>query len=70
MNVNVRLLEDSAEQCLKLAYQCRNKNAERFLRLLAVDLMLAAERQQRASRNAGLAKLRQIAEAAAAEARA
>ena len=37
------LLEEHAERCIKLAYQCQNKNAERFLRLLAVDLMLAAE---------------------------
>jgi hypothetical protein len=44
------LLEKHAEQCIQLAYQCRNKNAERFFRLLAVDLMLAAE-QHRLSHN-------------------
>ncbi len=43
MKVVVRLLEEHAERCIQLAYQCQNKNAERFLRLLAVDLMLAAE---------------------------
>ena len=43
MRVLVRLLEEHAERCIQLAYQCRTKNAERFLRLLAVDLMLAAE---------------------------
>ena len=43
MQVVVRLLEEHAERCIQLAYQCQNKNAERFLRLLAVDLMLAAE---------------------------
>ena len=37
------LLEQQAQRCIKLAYQCQNKNAERFLRLLAVDLMLAAQ---------------------------
>lgn len=37
------LLEQQAERCIRLAYQCQNKNAERFLRLLAVDLMLAAQ---------------------------
>lgn len=48
MKVVVRLLEEHAERCIQLAYQCQNKNAERFLRLLAVDLMLAAEvRRQR-----------------------
>jgi hypothetical protein len=41
-----QLLEDYAERCIQLAYQCENKNAERFLRLLAVDLMLAARMQQ------------------------
>jgi hypothetical protein len=40
------LLEGYAERCIQLAYQCQNKNAERFLRLLAVDLMLAARMQQ------------------------
>ena len=43
MKVSVRLLEEHAEQCIQLAYLCKNKNAERFLRLLAVDLMLAAQ---------------------------
>ena len=41
-----QFLEDYAERCIQLAYQCQNKNAERFLRLLAVDLMLAARTQQ------------------------
>jgi hypothetical protein len=48
MKVVARLLDEHAERCIQLAYQCQNKNAERFLRLLAVDLMLAAEvRRQR-----------------------
>lgn len=46
MRVFVRLLEEQAEQALRLAYQSRNKKAERFLRLLAVDLALAAEEQR------------------------
>ena len=41
-----QFLENYAERCIQLAYQCQNKNAERFLRLLAVDLMLAARMQQ------------------------
>ena len=41
-----QLLEDYAERCIQLAYECQNKSAERFLRLLAVDLMLAARMQQ------------------------
>jgi hypothetical protein len=40
------ILESYAERCIQLAYQCQNKNAERFLRLLAVDLMLAAQARQ------------------------
>lgn len=38
-----RALEETAERCIRLAYQCQNKNVERFFRLLAVDLMLAAQ---------------------------
>jgi len=41
--VSSRVLEETAERCIRLAYQCRNKNVERFFRLLAVDLMLAAQ---------------------------
>ena len=43
MKVFVRLLEEQAEQALRLAYESQSKTAERFLRLLAVDLALAAE---------------------------
>ena len=46
MRVFVRLLEEQAEHALRLAYESRNKKAERFLRLLAVDLALAAEEQR------------------------
>lgn len=46
MRVWVRLLEEQAELCLKLAYQSKSKKAERLLRLLAVDLMLAAEKKR------------------------
>lgn len=41
--VSASLLEEYAERCIQLAYRCQNKNAEKFLRLLAVDLMLEAE---------------------------
>lgn len=67
MRVFVRLLEEQAERCIQLAYQCRNKNAERFLRLLAVDLMLAAE-VRRPRRNAvadEFAELSRLSQAAA-----
>lgn len=43
VKVFVRLLEEQAEQALRLAYESQSKTAERFLRLLAVDLALAAE---------------------------
>jgi hypothetical protein len=46
MKVVARLLEEQAEQCIQLAYQCQNKKAEKVLRLLAVDLMLAAQSQR------------------------
>ena len=46
MKMSVRLLEEYAERCIQLAYQCQNGKTERFFRLLAVDLMLAAEQQR------------------------
>lgn len=62
MRVFVRLLEEQAEQALRLAYQSRNKKAERFLRLLAVDLALAAEEQRnRVTERAELAKASAVA---------
>ena len=36
MQVSSSLLDQYGERCIKLAYQCQNKNAERFFRLLAV----------------------------------
>jgi hypothetical protein len=68
MSVPVRLLQKHAERCLELAYRCRNKNAERILRLLATDLLLAAAHQQRPGRADRFAELRQLAELAAARA--
>ena len=56
-----RLLEEQAERCIRLAYECQNKNAERFLRLLAVDLMLAAQMQRPAPQNAALENMAQNA---------
>ncbi len=41
--MSVSLLEQYAERCIQLAYRCQNKNAEKLMRLLAVDLMLEAE---------------------------
>ena len=40
------LLEQHAQRCIQLAYQCQNKSAERLMRLLAADLMLAAGQQR------------------------
>ena len=54
----VFLLEDQAARCLKLAHQCHNKNAERILRLLAVDLMIEVEQYQRADLATQFAQLR------------
>lgn len=62
MKAVVYLLEAQAQRCLKLAYQCHNPNAERILRLLAVDLMLAVEQHQRASLATQLAALKPPAE--------
>jgi hypothetical protein len=62
------LLQQHAERCLELAYQCRNRKAERFLRLLATDLLLAAAQRQRPGDTDRLAELRQLAELAAARA--
>jgi hypothetical protein len=71
MRVVVSLLEEHAERCIQLAYQCQNKNAERFLRLLAVDLMLAAElhRPHRASAEDELATLGRVRREAVAGAK-
>ena len=68
MKVVVGLLEEHAERCIQLAYQCQNKNAERFLRLLAVDLMLAAELRRPRPRNFAdeLAELGRLSREAAA----
>jgi hypothetical protein len=60
----VLVLEDQARRCLILAYQCKNKNAERILRLLAVDLMLEIEQYQRADFTAQFAALRHSGESA------
>ena len=54
----VRTLEQHAQHCVTLAGKCRNKRAERIMRMLAVDLMLAAEQQQRAELAAQFAALR------------
>jgi hypothetical protein len=66
MSVPVRLLQQHAERCLELAYRCRSRNAERYLRLLATDLLLAAAQQQRPGETDRFAELRQLAELAAA----
>ncbi len=58
------LLERHAERCIQLAYQCQNKNAERILRLLAVDLMLAAELQRPRAAKDELAELARLSRTA------
>ena len=68
MQVSSSLLDQYGERCIKLAYQCQNKNAERFFRLLAVDLMLAAEqhRPRRDSATDEFAELDRLSREAAA----
>jgi hypothetical protein len=46
MSAFVSLLEEQAEHCVQAAYRARSSKAERFLRLLAVDLMLTARLHQ------------------------
>ncbi len=46
MSALVSLLEEQAEHCVQAAYRTRSSKAERFLRLLAVDLMLTARLHQ------------------------
>ena len=57
MKAVVYLLETQADRCLKLAAQCESKSAERIMRLLAVDLMLAVEQHQRSDLATQLAVL-------------
>jgi hypothetical protein len=40
--MSIRSLEEQAERCVELAQQFPNKEAERILRMLAVDLLLKA----------------------------
>jgi hypothetical protein len=49
MNEQVQQLEEVAGRCLHLALVSRGTNARRFMRLLAGDLMLAAEERRRAN---------------------
>ena len=46
MRVLVRLLEETADRCLQLSNESQHAKAARFMRLLAVDLMLAAENRR------------------------
>ena len=51
MNEQVQQLEEVAGRCLQLALVSRSPSARRAMRLLAADLILAAEERRRA--NAG-----------------
>jgi hypothetical protein len=59
MRVIVRLLEETANRCLQLSTESQHEKASRVMRLLAVDLMLAAE-QRRHNRGPGVSE--QLAE--------
>jgi hypothetical protein len=45
-------IEQYAERCLHLAYQCEDQQARRFLRMLAADLTLEAERRRKHQKTA------------------
>jgi hypothetical protein len=49
MNEQVQQLEEIAARCMGLALRCRNSQARKVMRLLAADLILAADEQRRAS---------------------
>ena len=58
--MSASLLEEYAERCIRLAFGCQNKNAEKFLRLLAVDLMLEAEVRRPNAIEDGFAELSRL----------
>ncbi len=41
------LLEQNANKCIALVEECRSPETKRFLRLLAVDLMIEADKLRR-----------------------
>jgi hypothetical protein len=49
MNEQVQQLEKAARRCMQLALGCRNAQARKIMRLLAADLVLAADEQRRAT---------------------
>jgi hypothetical protein len=49
MNEQVQHLEKAARRCMQLALGCRNAQARKIMRLLAADLIVAAEEQRRAT---------------------
>src|SRR5688572_3438870 len=50
MRIFARLCGEYADRCLRLADECQTDRARRVFKLLAVDLMLEAERQRAAVR--------------------
>jgi hypothetical protein len=54
MNEQVQQLELTAGHCMQLALTCHNAHARKVMRLLAADLMLAADEQRRAKAGASL----------------
>ncbi len=58
--MSIDVMEQQAERCIALAFQCKNRAAAKFLRKLAVDLMLAANEgragEGRKGRNAATAE--------------
>jgi hypothetical protein len=52
MDATSRSLQDYSELCWHLAAQCKTRRAGRFMRMLAADLRLAAEKSRAAERRA------------------
>jgi hypothetical protein len=51
MNQQVQQLEETAGRCMELAFGCRSAQARKLMRLLAADLILAADEQRRTKAN-------------------
>jgi hypothetical protein len=49
MNEQVQQLEKTAVRCMHLALECSNAQARKMMRLLAADLILAADERRRAN---------------------
>ena len=50
MRSTAQQLEEHARHCLDVAFRCQDERVRRILRLLAIDLVMAAEEQGRIER--------------------